>query len=151
MEMEKVPQAGYKIIGLEVVGLQRSLTLKNLLFPFKSITLRADVTDITTQDVKFVYFNTHQTDVAAIYGTPDGGLGTVTNAQLTSAKTKAALTVTMPTASALKTFHVYAILSPAPTDAACRPYGHRHVITDPALCPCVPQCLSVTVTKRKIP
>ncbi len=35
MEMEKVPQAGYDIVGLEVVGLQRSLTLKNLLFPFK--------------------------------------------------------------------------------------------------------------------
>jgi UDP-N-acetylglucosamine--N-acetylmuramyl-(pentapeptide) pyrophosphoryl-undecaprenol N-acetylglucosamine transferase len=35
MEMEKVPQAGYKIIGLNVVGLQRSLTPKNLLFPFK--------------------------------------------------------------------------------------------------------------------
>lgn len=35
MEMEKVPQAGYKIVGLEVVGLQRSLTLKNLAFPFK--------------------------------------------------------------------------------------------------------------------
>lgn len=35
MEMEKVPQAGYKIVGLEVVGLQRSLTLKNLFFPFK--------------------------------------------------------------------------------------------------------------------
>jgi len=35
MEMEKVPQAGYKIIGLEVVGLQRSLTLKNIWFPFK--------------------------------------------------------------------------------------------------------------------
>lgn len=35
MEMEKVPQAGYKIIGLEVVGLQRSFTLKNLLFPYK--------------------------------------------------------------------------------------------------------------------
>ena len=35
MEMEKVPQAGYKIVGLEVVGLQRSLTLKNLWFPFK--------------------------------------------------------------------------------------------------------------------
>ena len=30
MEMEKVPQAGYKIVGLEVVGLQRSFTLKNL-------------------------------------------------------------------------------------------------------------------------
>lgn len=35
MEMEKVPQAGYNIKGLEVVGLQRSLTLKNLLFPYK--------------------------------------------------------------------------------------------------------------------
>jgi len=35
MEMEKVPQAGYKIVGLEVVGLQRSLTIKNLWFPFK--------------------------------------------------------------------------------------------------------------------
>ena len=35
MEMEKVPQSGYKIVGLEVVGLQRSLTIKNLLFPFK--------------------------------------------------------------------------------------------------------------------
>lgn len=37
MEMEKVPQAGYKIIGLEVVGLQRAVTLKNLLFPIKLI------------------------------------------------------------------------------------------------------------------
>lgn len=35
MEMEKVPAAGYKIEGLEVVGLQRSLSLKNLKFPFK--------------------------------------------------------------------------------------------------------------------
>ena len=35
MEMEKVPQAGYPIIGLEVVGLQRSMTLKNFSFPFK--------------------------------------------------------------------------------------------------------------------
>jgi UDP-N-acetylglucosamine--N-acetylmuramyl-(pentapeptide) pyrophosphoryl-undecaprenol N-acetylglucosamine transferase len=35
MEMEKVPQAGYKILGLEIVGLQRSLTPKNLLFPYK--------------------------------------------------------------------------------------------------------------------
>ena len=35
MEMEKVPQLGYKIVGLEVVGFQRSLSLKNLLFPFK--------------------------------------------------------------------------------------------------------------------
>lgn len=37
MEMEKVPAAGYKIIGLEIQGIQRSLTLKNLLFPIKLI------------------------------------------------------------------------------------------------------------------
>lgn len=37
MEMEKVPKAGYDIIGLPVAGLQRKLTLKNLSFPFKLI------------------------------------------------------------------------------------------------------------------
>jgi UDP-N-acetylglucosamine--N-acetylmuramyl-(pentapeptide) pyrophosphoryl-undecaprenol N-acetylglucosamine transferase len=37
MEMEKVPQAGYAIEGLWISGLQRKLTLKNLLFPFKLI------------------------------------------------------------------------------------------------------------------
>jgi UDP-N-acetylglucosamine--N-acetylmuramyl-(pentapeptide) pyrophosphoryl-undecaprenol N-acetylglucosamine transferase len=37
MEMEKVPQAGYKIEGLWISGLQRKLTLKNLMFPFKLI------------------------------------------------------------------------------------------------------------------
>jgi len=35
MEMEKVPQAGYKIEGLWISGIQRKLTLKNLTFPFK--------------------------------------------------------------------------------------------------------------------
>jgi UDP-N-acetylglucosamine--N-acetylmuramyl-(pentapeptide) pyrophosphoryl-undecaprenol N-acetylglucosamine transferase len=35
MEMEKVPAAGYKIIGLPVSGLQRSLTLKNIKVLFK--------------------------------------------------------------------------------------------------------------------
>jgi UDP-N-acetylglucosamine--N-acetylmuramyl-(pentapeptide) pyrophosphoryl-undecaprenol N-acetylglucosamine transferase len=35
MEMEKVPLAGYQIIGLNIAGLQRSLTSKNLSFPFK--------------------------------------------------------------------------------------------------------------------
>lgn len=35
MEMDKVPAAGYEIKGLDVVGLQRKLTLKNLAFPFK--------------------------------------------------------------------------------------------------------------------
>ncbi len=37
MEMEKVPAAGYKIIGLNIAGLQRRLTVKNLSFPFKVI------------------------------------------------------------------------------------------------------------------
>ena len=37
MEMEKVPQAGYKIQGLWITGLQRKLSLKNLIFPFKLI------------------------------------------------------------------------------------------------------------------
>ncbi|MFK5972956.1 MAG: undecaprenyldiphospho-muramoylpentapeptide beta-N-acetylglucosaminyltransferase [Flavobacteriaceae bacterium] len=37
MEMEKVPQAGYKIEGLWITGLQRKLSLKNLMFPFKLI------------------------------------------------------------------------------------------------------------------
>ena len=35
MEMERVPAAGYDIIGLPVVGLKRSLSLKNLALPFK--------------------------------------------------------------------------------------------------------------------
>lgn len=35
MEMQKVPEAGYSIVGLKVAGLQRSLSLKNLSFPFK--------------------------------------------------------------------------------------------------------------------
>jgi len=38
MEMEKVPQAGYEIIGLWISGVQRKLTLKNLQFPFKLIS-----------------------------------------------------------------------------------------------------------------
>ncbi len=38
MEMEKVPQAGYNIKGLWISGLQRRLTLKNLLFPLKLIS-----------------------------------------------------------------------------------------------------------------
>jgi UDP-N-acetylglucosamine--N-acetylmuramyl-(pentapeptide) pyrophosphoryl-undecaprenol N-acetylglucosamine transferase len=35
MEMEKVPQAGYKIVGLPIAGLQRKLTLSNFLLPIK--------------------------------------------------------------------------------------------------------------------
>ena len=35
MEMERVPQAGYKIEGLPVAGLKRKLSFSNLLLPFK--------------------------------------------------------------------------------------------------------------------
>ncbi len=35
MEMEKVPRAGYTIVGLPVVGIKRELTLENLVFPIK--------------------------------------------------------------------------------------------------------------------
>ena len=35
--MTRVPEAGYKIIGLWISGLQRKLTLSNLLFPVKLI------------------------------------------------------------------------------------------------------------------
>ena len=35
MEMEKVPRAGYQIVGLPVVGIRRELTLANLAFPVK--------------------------------------------------------------------------------------------------------------------
>lgn len=35
MEMEKVPAAGYKIIGLDIQGFQRSSILKNVLLPYK--------------------------------------------------------------------------------------------------------------------
>ncbi len=38
MEMEKVPQAGYPIKGLWISGIQRSLSPKNLSFPFKLIS-----------------------------------------------------------------------------------------------------------------
>jgi len=35
MEMEKVPMAGYKIVGLPIRGLDRTKKLANLSFPFK--------------------------------------------------------------------------------------------------------------------
>ncbi|TPN85838.1 undecaprenyldiphospho-muramoylpentapeptide beta-N-acetylglucosaminyltransferase [Aquimarina algicola] len=38
MEMQKVPQAGYKIEGLWISGIQRKLSLSNFLFPFKLIS-----------------------------------------------------------------------------------------------------------------
>ncbi len=37
MEMEKVPEAGYKIKGLQIVGLKRKIALSNFALPFKII------------------------------------------------------------------------------------------------------------------
>lgn len=38
MEMEKVPQAGFDIEGLWIAGIQRKVSLDNLMFPFKLIS-----------------------------------------------------------------------------------------------------------------
>ena len=38
MEMEKVPAAGYKIVGLPIRGFQRKFTWSNFLLPFKILT-----------------------------------------------------------------------------------------------------------------
>lgn len=38
MEMEKVPQAGYEIKGLWISGIQRKLTVNNIIFPFKFLS-----------------------------------------------------------------------------------------------------------------
>src|SRR5690554_4844906 len=46
MEMERVPQAGYKIEGLWISGIQRSLTVKNLAFPLKLISSMAKANSI---------------------------------------------------------------------------------------------------------
>src|SRR5947208_11210446 len=37
MEMEKVPQAGYKIEGLDIAGFNRSSLIKNIGLPYKLI------------------------------------------------------------------------------------------------------------------
>lgn len=37
MEMEKVPKAGYSIIGLPIVGIKRELSVDNLAFPIKLV------------------------------------------------------------------------------------------------------------------
>ncbi|MFT5723336.1 MAG: UDP-N-acetylglucosamine--N-acetylmuramyl-(pentapeptide) pyrophosphoryl-undecaprenol N-acetylglucosamine transferase [Bacteroidia bacterium] len=38
MEMQKVPEAGFKITGLWISGIDRKLSLKNLAFPFKLLS-----------------------------------------------------------------------------------------------------------------
>lgn len=46
MEMEKVPAAGYRIVGLDIAGLQRKLTLSNLALPFKVMKSVSDAKKI---------------------------------------------------------------------------------------------------------
>lgn len=49
MEMEKVPQAGYEIKGLWISGIQRKLTLKNLMFPLKLMSSLLEARKIVKQ------------------------------------------------------------------------------------------------------
>ncbi len=54
MEMEKVPAAGYRIVGLPVAGLQRGLTVSNLALPFKvlkSIRMAGKIIDGFRPDI----------------------------------------------------------------------------------------------------
>lgn len=46
MEMEKVPASGYNIEGLWISGFQRSLSFKNLMFPFKVLQSLMDAKKI---------------------------------------------------------------------------------------------------------
>jgi len=49
MEMEKVPQNGYKIKGLWISGIQRKLSLKNISFPFKLLSSMYNANKIIKQ------------------------------------------------------------------------------------------------------
>lgn len=49
MEMEKVPAAGYQIVGLPIVGLQRKLTLSNLALPFKLLSSLSKARNVIKQ------------------------------------------------------------------------------------------------------
>ncbi len=49
MEMEKVPAAGYEIVGLPVAGFQRRLTFKNVTFVFKLIDSMIKARNIVRQ------------------------------------------------------------------------------------------------------
>src|SRR6478736_3276419 len=49
MEMEKVPQAGYNIKGIDIAGFNRSSLIKNIGLPFKLITSFLQVRKIINQ------------------------------------------------------------------------------------------------------
>ncbi|MFL5809408.1 MAG: undecaprenyldiphospho-muramoylpentapeptide beta-N-acetylglucosaminyltransferase, partial [Flavisolibacter sp.] len=46
MEMEKIPEAGYNIVGLDIAGYNRSSLIKNILLPFKLLKSFAQVRSI---------------------------------------------------------------------------------------------------------
>src|SRR6516225_6494188 len=46
MEMERVPQAGYKITGIDIAGFNRSSLIKNIGLPFKLAKSFLQVRDI---------------------------------------------------------------------------------------------------------
>lgn len=46
MEMERVPQAGYDIIGLDIIGFNRSSLIKNMMLPFKLVQSLFQVREI---------------------------------------------------------------------------------------------------------
>ncbi len=49
MEMEKVPQAGYKILGLDIAGFNRSSLIKNISLPYKLIKSYLQVRKIVSE------------------------------------------------------------------------------------------------------
>lgn len=49
MEMEKVPQEGFEIIGLDIVGFNRSNMFKNILLPYKLLKTRMESRNIIKQ------------------------------------------------------------------------------------------------------
>ena len=49
MEMEKVPQAGYKIEGLDIAGFNRSSLIKNIALPFKLVKSFLQVREIISR------------------------------------------------------------------------------------------------------
>lgn len=49
MEMTRVPEAGYKIIGLSISGIQRKLAFSNLLFPFRLLASYFKAKEIVKQ------------------------------------------------------------------------------------------------------
>ncbi|MEJ7735923.1 MAG: undecaprenyldiphospho-muramoylpentapeptide beta-N-acetylglucosaminyltransferase [Chitinophagaceae bacterium] len=49
MEMERVPQAGYRIIGLDIIGFNRSSLIKNMALPFKLVKSLFQVRNIVSE------------------------------------------------------------------------------------------------------